>query len=175
MVPLNYYLTFSGLCSRIAEALQKEEEVDIVNSSNQNGVTNEIRRWRAVGKRFSLLLEWPKLRYEEPASRCSAESAPALKSLDIFELKGGVSTRAACISITDEEYGLGGGFRWSFKDIQVDVFSVELCDELLQEFEQWYQKTTGKNVRFILHLPYYRMLPSRYEARFDHPTRLQSA
>jgi len=149
--------------------------MDVINSSNQNGVANEIKRWKLVGKRFSLLLHWPKLRYEEPTSLCSAESAPALKSLDVLELKGGVSALAARISITDEEYGLGGGFRWGFKDIQVDIFSVELCDELLQEFEQWYQKVTGKKVRFVLHLPYYRMLPSKYEARFDHPTRLQSA
>ncbi len=148
--------------------------MDIVNSSNQNGVANEIRRWRSVGKRFSLLLNWPKLRYEEPASRCSTESAPAIKSLDIFELKDGVSALAARISITDGEYGLGGGFRWSFKDIQVDVFSVELCDELLQEFEKWYE-ATGKKVRFILHLPYYQMFPSRYESRLDYETAVKSA
>lgn len=148
--------------------------MDILNSSSHNGVANEVRRWRSVAKRFSLLLGFAKLRYEEPASLCSAESDPALKFIEIFELKDGSSALAARISIADEEYSPEAGFRWGFKNIQVDVLSVELCDELLQEFEKWYS-ATGKKVHFILHLPYYRMLPSRYEARFDHPSRLQKS
>lgn len=147
--------------------------MDIVNSSNQNGVANEIRRWRLVGKRFSLLLGFADLRYEEPASRCSAESSPALKSLDIFGAKNGESALAARISITDKEYAPGGGFRWSFKDIQVDVFSTAFCDELLQEFEKWYE-ATGKKVNFILHLPHYQMFPSKYESRLDYETAIKS-
>ena len=119
--------------------------------TDQSIVIGEVRRWRLVAHRFCLLLPWPHLRYDEPSTRASANPEPALRSLKIMRVEDGQPILAARISITDEEYGQGElGFRFGFKDIQVDVYDEEICGDLLREFAKWYS-ATGKMVDFVPH------------------------
>ena len=115
----------------------------------------ELRYWQMIGKRFCLLLPWPELRYEYPIATGSDKS---VKGIDIFRKDGNPAAR---ISIAEHDL-TEEGLRAGLKDLKVEVFDRDLCEDLLLQFEAWYVRT-GKRARIILSYPWIDRMPVRYE------------